>query len=400
MIAMFRVTVLAAAAAMLTAAQSDPLSAQSFYETITAVARTKVERPAATLAPKPAVPDRAVAEKQQPPPPVRRNATPDLPTRAGVSTNKTEKYRHQPVTDAKAAAWPEPEVQIARARCVHLLRHLDAEVEQLDPIKKGACGDPAPVKLISVGASPKVTLDPPAVVNCDMVRALHDWVVEDLQPLARRHLKSPVTGIETMSSYSCRNAYGRKKGRLSEHGRANAIDIRGFRTAKHSRARLVTHWGPTRRDIRAAEMAAAKRKLERKKAIAKKPQKPDVVAKVPLRPSLLGEMSAVASKANEPSVKDSGTQTAFGVRPSRLGGPALAALGIKKNEAEASWPITLVSQKLDTSRSRTPRALFLRAAHGTACKIFGTVLGPEANSAHRNHFHVDLAQRDLGSFCR
>jgi hypothetical protein len=36
---------------------------------------------------------------------------------------------------------------------------------------------------------------------------------------------------------------------------------------------------------------------------------------------------------------------------------------------------------------------FLHAIHQSACKIFGTVLGPEANKAHRNHFHVDMAER-------
>ncbi|MFM2421826.1 MAG: hypothetical protein RL291_356, partial [Pseudomonadota bacterium] len=39
------------------------------------------------------------------------------------------------------------------------------------------------------------------------------------------------------------------------------------------------------------------------------------------------------------------------------------------------------------------RARFLHGAHATACKIFGTVLGPEANNAHRNHFHLDMASR-------
>ena len=36
---------------------------------------------------------------------------------------------------------------------------------------------------------------------------------------------------------------------------------------------------------------------------------------------------------------------------------------------------------------------FLRAAHRSACKLFNTVLGPEANNAHLNHFHVDMAER-------
>ena len=36
---------------------------------------------------------------------------------------------------------------------------------------------------------------------------------------------------------------------------------------------------------------------------------------------------------------------------------------------------------------------FLRAVHRSACKAFKTALGPEANEAHRNHFHIDLAER-------
>ncbi len=40
---------------------------------------------------------------------------------------------------------------------------------------------------------------------------------------------------------------------------------------------------------------------------------------------------------------------------------------------------------------------FLHDAHDAACRIFGTTLGPEANDAHRNHFHVDMAERKVRS---
>ena len=40
---------------------------------------------------------------------------------------------------------------------------------------------------------------------------------------------------------------------------------------------------------------------------------------------------------------------------------------------------------------------FLRTVHASACKRFGTVLGPGYNSAHADHFHVELGN---GSFCR
>lgn len=40
---------------------------------------------------------------------------------------------------------------------------------------------------------------------------------------------------------------------------------------------------------------------------------------------------------------------------------------------------------------------FLRTVHESACKRFGTTLGPDYNEAHRNHFHLEA---DGASFCR
>lgn len=44
--------------------------------------------------------------------------------------------------------------------------------------------------------------------------------------------------------------------------------------------------------------------------------------------------------------------------------------------------------------------LFLRAVHDGACKDFTTVLGPEADSYHRDHFHVDLARHGRDGMMR
>ena len=49
-----------------------------------------------------------------------------------------------------------------------------------------------------------------------------------------------------------------------------------------------------------------------------------------------------------------------------------------------------------SSRSRDEQE-FLRVVHRSACKRFGTVLGPDYNAAHRDHLHVELGS---GSFCR
>lgn len=40
---------------------------------------------------------------------------------------------------------------------------------------------------------------------------------------------------------------------------------------------------------------------------------------------------------------------------------------------------------------------FLRAIHSSACRRFATVLGPDYNAAHHDHFHFDMGR---GPFCR
>ena len=46
--------------------------------------------------------------------------------------------------------------------------------------------------------------------------------------------------------------------------------------------------------------------------------------------------------------------------------------------------------------TRDERA-FLRVVHRSACKRFGTVLGPDYNKAHEDHLHLE---QGAGSFCR
>ena len=45
---------------------------------------------------------------------------------------------------------------------------------------------------------------------------------------------------------------------------------------------------------------------------------------------------------------------------------------------------------------------FLRRLHQSACKRFGTVLGPDYNAAHANHFHFDMARSNTNGtpYCR
>ena len=43
---------------------------------------------------------------------------------------------------------------------------------------------------------------------------------------------------------------------------------------------------------------------------------------------------------------------------------------------------------------------FLRRVREAACEVFGTVLSPDYNAAHRDHFHFDQQNRSFGGVCR
>ena len=49
--------------------------------------------------------------------------------------------------------------------------------------------------------------------------------------------------------------------------------------------------------------------------------------------------------------------------------------------------------------SADQRAKFVKFLHDDACQTFGTVLGPDANEAHKSHFHFDMKQR-RASLCQ
>jgi hypothetical protein len=47
-------------------------------------------------------------------------------------------------------------------------------------------------------------------------------------------------------------------------------------------------------------------------------------------------------------------------------------------------------------RGSNEEQAFLRAVHQGACRTFNTVLGPNADAAHHDHFHFDLARHGRG----
>ncbi|WP_027595767.1 extensin family protein [Pseudomonas sp. LAIL14HWK12:I7] len=128
------------------------------------------------------------------------------------------------------------------------------------------------------------------LASCPLAVAYALFEQHGLQPAAQRVLGQPVTQVDHLGSFACRNVYHRKQGRLSQHATANALDISGFRLQDGQRIVLAQDW--------------------------------------------------------------------------QAGGQ---------------------------------KAEFLREVQQVACERFSTVLGPDYNAAHHNHFHVDMG---LWQICR
>ena len=186
--------------------------------------------------------------------------------------------------------WTEAVIASATAQCATL----GIEIKPLPPIKKGLCGNPAPVLLPVIGAA---TVRPAATLSCPLAANLARWLSQSVQPLALKHFGEKVQQIRNVSSYVCRNRYGDTNTRISEHAYANALDIAHFELQSGQKVSVLNDWD----------------KIE-----------------------------------GQPNQKSA----------------------------------------------------FLHAVHKSACQWFGTVLGPNANAAHKDHFHLDQAPRKRSNYCR
>lgn len=299
--------------------------------------------------------------------------------------------------------WTEPEIKDAQARCTAILKRINAVAIPEPAMREGSCGTPAPIQLISIGKSPEVALSPPATVTCEFAEALAGWMKNEVQPLARTHLKADVIRIDVMSSYSCRNAYGRRGNRLSEHGMANALDIRGFVTSGGKTAFVLEDWGTPQREIIArinAEKAKAAAALAAQQAAEKAAQAALIAAKRsnPSAPPLPMPPAAVASTQGAPATGAAPTQIIGSIPRLSVSLPGDSAY----DDHPAATSLSLGGSRLggptpdEKGAAVMHKEEFLHAVHAAACRVFGTTLGPEANAAHRNHLHVDLAARTSG----
>jgi len=172
-------------------------------------------------------------------------------------------------------------------RCQALLGRAGIRFNALPPRSSGGqCGYDDAVRFLGGGALDIGYRPSDLGTSCPVAAGLALWEWHVVQPAALQHLGQKVASIDHLGSFSCRRIYGRSEGAWSEHSRANAIDIAGFRLEDGSRITVLRDWN------------------------------------------------------------DEG-----------------------------------------------PKSAFLRDVRDGACDLFATVLSPDYNAAHRDHFHFDQAQR-------
>jgi hypothetical protein len=126
-------------------------------------------------------------------------------------------------------------------QCKTLLFRAGVRYRDLPPGGSGQCAYENAVRL-SKGGALRVEYPGRLDLSCRVAAGLTVWERQIVQPAAERHFGARVTQVDHFGSYSCRRLYGRPTGDWSEHARANAVDIAGFRLIDGRRVTVINDW--------------------------------------------------------------------------------------------------------------------------------------------------------------
>ena len=128
---------------------------------------------------------------------------------------------------------PSPEPSPQPSACRLALTDAIAIAPSIPDIRgAGGCGGEDLVRLEAIVLPDKrqVSVKPAAILRCAMASALADWIRTDIAPLAAG-LGSTISDLDNFDSFECRGRNRIVGARLSEHGRANALDVRALKLA-------------------------------------------------------------------------------------------------------------------------------------------------------------------------
>jgi len=136
-----------------------------------------------------------------------------------------------------ACATPSPPAPKVPERCLDRLATYDMDFAPAPDFSSGGCTVRNAVKVSRFG---RAKLSSPALMTCALAEKLSAFEGVFLQPAAERILHSPVAVIHHYGTYACRRRTGGTQ--MSEHAKANAIDIGIFELANGDKVSVTRHW--------------------------------------------------------------------------------------------------------------------------------------------------------------
>lgn len=148
----------------------------------------------------------------------------------------------------------------AYRQCLAEFAKLDVKVQPLpDRSFANGCSATHAVKLVAIGI-PVTNL---GAMKCMTALPFTSWVRNVVTQQAQAFFGKPVVRIESYGTFACRPKNNVKGADLSEHGRANAVDIAAFILQGGRRITVLADWnGPdphARAFLRAVHQAACRR---------------------------------------------------------------------------------------------------------------------------------------------
>jgi hypothetical protein len=115
----------------------------------------------------------------------------------------------------------------------------------------GACGggDLVEVTGVLLADGSRVAVQPKATLRCEMAESFAAWVRDEVAPRLKP-LNAALHAVETADSYDCRGRNRVIGAKVSEHGKGNAVDVRGFILADRRKVVLTDAAEP--KDMREA----------------------------------------------------------------------------------------------------------------------------------------------------
>lgn len=179
-----------------------------------------------------------------------------LPRPRPAEAPAAESARGSAADQAESTPQPEEAKQPELSACRLALTESIAIAPSIPDIKgPGGCGGEDLVRLEAIVLSPtqRVAVKPAAILRCTMAAAVADWVRADMAPLAAT-LGTTISELDNFDSFECRGRNRVKNAKLSEHGLANALDVRGLKFANGNMLSLTDR--TVSRDIREKVLAS------------------------------------------------------------------------------------------------------------------------------------------------